>query len=431
MRPNVTLPLALSLAALAALPLLSGCVNGEPGHEAIGPELPEGVSAGPDGSIVIGKGLAVPEGFALGEEDWQALASMEGFDCYSIWDCYFKCPWDTLCVCEWNGQRWECVVIPSEDFCEWFKHGCGEGGGGGDWKDHVSLYCPPSVTRGRTATCRIRTGDVNLNLLRVDVWWTDEGGIFQYGGMTAGGVATKTVRIKVALSMEMIGESVVLERTVEVWPRIWTRLPAKEARFEPKWVNSIPGYENRDVWGAYPGAKPSLLSAGAGGGPWKGSYYVSGTPSISPAVMYMHNDLKPGGPAYPIVDTIDTEMIEECGVSGRSISLYSLNDTCGYKSRVDEFRGKAVAHEAKHETSLNKCIERVNGRLGEIEEIVGKFDKVNGDIGRLWTNALLNARKTDQGPMFANIWKYRPHPGPWKYPVITAWHDGTDGCPHI
>ena len=431
MRPNLTLPLALSLAALAALPLLSGCVR-EPGHETIGPELPEGVSAGPDGSIAIGKGLTIPEGFALGEEDWKALAFMEGFDCYSIWDCYFKCPWDTLCVCEWDGQRWECVVIPSEDFCKWFKHGCGEVGEGADWKHHVSLDCPASVTRGRTANCEIKTGGVNLNLLRVDAWWTDLGGPLHYGGMTWGGVATKTARIKVALSMEMIGESVVLERTVNVRPRSWKRLPTKNARERPKWVNSIPGWEGWGAWGAYEGADPATLSAAAGGGPWKGSYYVSGTPSISPAVMYMHNDLKPGGPAYPIVDTIDTEMIEECGVSGRSVGLYSLNKTCGYEGRVKEFRGKVVAHEAKHETSLNKCIDRVNGRLGEIEEIVGNsFNKVNGDIGSLWTNALLNARKTAQGPMFANIWKYRPHPGPWKYPEITIGHNGTDGCPHV
>ena len=218
----------------------------------------------------------------------------------------------------------------------------------------------------------------------------------------------------------------MLEKTVNVRPRIWTSLPTQNARESPKWVNSIPN------WGLYDGADPATLSAEAGGGPWKGSYYVSGTPSITAAVMYMHNDLNPGGPAYPIVDTIDAEMIEECGVSGHSISLYSPNDTCGYKSRVDDFRQAVIAHEAKHETSLNKCIERVNGRLGEIEAIVGNsFIKVSGDIGRLWTNALLNARETDQGPMFANIWHYRPDPGPWKYPVITVWHNGTDGCSHI
>ena len=430
MRPNRTLPLVLSLAVLAALPLLSGCVEEElePGYELleVGPELPEGVSASPDGSIVIGKALAVPEGFTLGEEDWEALAVMNNFECYSIWDCYFKCPWDNFCVCEWNGEQGECVVVPSEEYCKWFKHGCGTGGEGADWKHHVYLDCPLSVQRGSTATCEIRTGDVNLNLLRVDVWWTDLGGPNQYGGMTWGGVATTTAMIKVALSMEMIGESVVLEKTVNVRPRIWTSLPEKNARENPRWVNSIPGGETLGLWGLYAGTEPAGLSAAPGGGPWKGSFYVAGTPSITAAVMYLHNDLKPGGPAYPIPDSVTV-----CGLSGSSVSLYSLNDTCGYKSRVDDFRGKVVAHEGEHEKSLNKCIGRVNGRLGDIEEIAGNFSKVNGNLFALWTNPLLKAAETAQGPMFASIWEYRPHPGPWKYPVITDWHNGTDGCPHI
>ncbi|MCE2398304.1 MAG: hypothetical protein J4F34_04560 [Gemmatimonadetes bacterium] len=98
---------------------------------------------------------------------------------------------------------------------------------------------------------------------------------------------------------------------------------------------------------------------------------------------------------------------------------------------MDDFRGKVVAHEEEHEKSLNKCIQRVNGRLGEIEEIVDGSLVVSNSISTLWTNAILNARETAQGPMFANIWEYRPHPGPWNKPVITSVHGGTDGCPDI
>ena len=429
----ITLPTATALLVGAALVLLSGCV-GEGGLEPIGellevgPEPPEEVSAGPDGSIAIGKGLAIPEGFALGEEDRRALASEDGYDCRTLWECYRKCPWDSLCVCEWDGDRWQCVVVPSEDFCKWFKHGCGEGGGGGDWKDEVSLHCPASVMRGGTATCEIRTGQVNLNLLRVDYWSSNLGDLQygeQYGGMTWGGVATKTARIKVSLSMESLGESVTLEQTVNVRPRIWTSLPKKNARAHPQWVNSIPGGAALGMWGYYHGAEPAGLSAAPGGGPWMFSYYVSGTPYITAAVMYLHNDLKPGGPAYPIpaADTI-------CGVSGRSVSLYSLNDACGYKNRVDHFRGKVVAHEGEHEKSLNKCIERVNRRLGDIEAIAGDFVKVNGDMSALWTDPLLDAAQTAQGSMLASIWQYRPS-GPWRFHVVTKPHYGTDGCPHI
>lgn len=85
MRPNRTLPPAFPLALLAAL--LSGCLDdaGEAGtwYE-LGPELPEGVSASPDGSIVIEKGFAAPEGFTgvvLDEEDWEALARLWDYKC--------------------------------------------------------------------------------------------------------------------------------------------------------------------------------------------------------------------------------------------------------------------------------------------------------------------------------------------------------------
>ena len=282
-RPNLTLPLALSLAVLAALPLLSGCVGEgelEPIGELleVGPEPPDGVSARSDGSIAIGKGLAIPEGFALGEEDWRALASEDGYDCRTLWECYRKCPWDSLCVCEWDGDRWQCVVVPSEDFCKWFKHGCGEGGGGGDWKDEVSLHCPASVMRGGTATCEIRTGQVNLNLLRVDYWSSNLGDLQygeQYGGMTWGGVATKTARIKVSLSMESLGESMTLEQTVNVRPRIW-RLQEQGA--ELQYAAPIPG-GGPGTWGKYIWGHSLNLGMEEGTGPWAGHYIPPYSPT--------------------------------------------------------------------------------------------------------------------------------------------------------
>ncbi len=429
----ITLPAVAALLVGAAVVLLSGCV-GEGGVEPIGeilevgPELPEGVSAGPDGSITIGKGLAIPEGFALGEEDWRALASEDGYECRTLWECYRKCPWGSVCVCEWDGERWQCVVVPSEDFCKWFEQGCGEGSGGGDWKGEVSLDCPASVTRGSTATCEISTGQVNPNLLHVHYWWSDLDdlglGGEQYGDMTWGGVATRTARIKVSLSMEMLGESITLDETVNVRPRIWTSLPEKNAREDPQWVNRIPGGAGLGMFGLYDGAEPAGLSAEPGGGPWEFSYYVSGTPYITAAAMYLHNDLNPGGPAYPIpaADTI-------CGVSGLSVSVYSLNGGCGWSGRVDNFREAIVAHEFEHEKSLNKCIERVNRRLGDIEEIVGNPFVVYEDIFTLWFYPLLKAAETAQGAMLASIWEYRP--GPWSYLVVINPHGGTDGCPQI
>ena len=57
-----------------------------------------------------------------------------------------------------------------------------------------------------------------------------------------------------------------------------------------------------------------------------GQLLLSEKPSTTTAAMYAHNDLKSGGPKYPIpaADTI-------CGVSGVSRSMYSLNKKCGWE----------------------------------------------------------------------------------------------------
>ena len=83
--------------------------------------------------------------------------------------------------------------------------------------------------------------------------------------------------------------------------------------------------------------------------------------------MYAHNDLKSGGPEYPIPDTVT-----RCALSGVSRSLYSLNDTCGWKDWVDVFRLYVVDHERTRQESLNECIRAVNtdGRLEAVESIV-------------------------------------------------------------
>ena len=94
-----------SLAVLAAFPLalLSRCVEGgtEPGYEppeAIGPELPEGVSVGPDGVIVIERGL-LAGGIVLDDEDWEDLAQMRMFRCRSLRGCFF-----TIRTCKVSGS---------------------------------------------------------------------------------------------------------------------------------------------------------------------------------------------------------------------------------------------------------------------------------------------------------------------------------------
>ena len=209
----------LSLAVLAGLPLLAGCVEGglEPSHEAIG---------GPDDSIVIENGLAAPEGFTgftLNEEDWEALARLWDFKCYTRFECEMKCPINATCVCRLVIESHptadvtpnyvlECEIFFGVPGCEWF--GCG--GGSDDWKHQVSVDCTTSVTRGQDANCSASTGSANRNLLSIH-WFS--GWNRQIGGLEWGGIATETLKIGVVFSMAGLGETVIFTNTIQVDPR--------------------------------------------------------------------------------------------------------------------------------------------------------------------------------------------------------------------
>ncbi|MCE2398301.1 MAG: hypothetical protein J4F34_04545, partial [Gemmatimonadetes bacterium] len=247
-----------------------------------------------------------------------------------------------------------------------------------------------------------------------------------------GGVATTTAMIKVALSMEMIGESVVLEDVVIVTPRAGWSLQEQRARLQ--WVRGEPIGDS--AWGVYVGGWPTpqtLAGTVPGSGPWAGSHILSvAPPTITATAMYAHRDLLSDGEPYPIplTDTI-------CGLSGSSVGVHNLNITCGYKRSLETFRDAVAIHEGRHQESLNECVRAVNtdGRLAAVEAIVGTFPGHAEDQAlTLWTNglvpALLKAKRTAQGPVSGDIWHWRQF-SKWRYGGKTVGHTGTEGCPPI
>ena len=414
-----------TLAALAAVPLtlaFSGCVDGglESGYEpleAIGSELPEGVSAGPDGAIVIDRGLAAPEGFTggvLDEEGWEALARLTGFTCSSIWQCYSKCPWDALCICRWNGSVWECEVIYPEDFCKWFD--CEGTGEGGDWRKRVSLDCGLPVTRGQVASCTVETGNgLNRNLL-TSHWFAWEMGTSKSGGLEWGGTATETTEIEVVLTMAVVGETTNLRETVQVRARDWGLQTQHAVLQYAYWFGT--------KWGLYRvDENLAEIQVRQGTGPWARSHYLHGTPWIDSAEMYAHSDLVAWGEPYPLFGTI-------CGqLPGNKVTVHFLNGVCGYGGTLAAFNSVVVAHENEHQNSLNKCIESMNnGKLAEVERTVGTYDGVNaawdGVIADLVSAAHTNQRGQKGGP----IWEWRKRLD-WRYRAVSAEdHNGRIGC---
>lgn len=449
MRPNRTLPPALSLAVVAAFPLalLSGCVESElePGYEppeATGPELLEGVSVGPDGVIVIERGL-LAGGIVLDEEDWEDLAQMRNYICYDLRHCFHVCPAHARkCVCKFTSRghvpAFECKVIYfGDDPCDGEWGGLldceGEGEGGGR-ESELSLECTPRVERGGTAKCTLSTGSLDPNTLTyewVSKFHRTDAHVGQLG-LVWQGTATETLDEVGVIVTPPQGESETLKRTITVDPRRW-KLGKRGARLE--YVDKIPGVPNvgaGSAWGRYAeGALINNLLVGQGTGPWEGSYYVSTLPRwIGEAAMYAHNDLKSGGPEYPIpaADTI-------CGLSGVSRGVYSLNKKCGWQKRVDAFRLYVAAHEHGHQNSLNKCIEAVNtdGRLAAVEGIVKPdSEQAKREALNLWTNgvraALVKSVETNQKGHSTDFAHWRRFER-WAQGGKTGDHGGTDGCP--
>lgn len=207
-----------------------------------------------------------------------------------------------------------------------------------------------------------------------------------------------------------------------------------------EYVDPIPGAPD-SAWGKYdPGYLGHNMSTAPGTGPWEGSHYVFSPPRwIGDPKMYAHADLVEKGKRYKLVHG-------ECGVAGGSfINVYDLNDTCGYRTRLNDFRLKVVAHEVRHLTSLNKCILSVNrgyplsGRMAELEKLTNSNQgDLEDDIEALWPEKRMaeaidkaaQSKQPDQNTQ--TVWTWERPNGPWvKAPVKLKGHNGTDGCPGI
>ena len=444
MRWNRTLPPALALALLAGLPLLSGCFDeeiepvGEP-LEAIGPELPEGISVGTDGSIVIDKGLAADGGDPLADGD-----DGGGFTCTSVLDCWEECK--EHCYCE-KRQGAFCCCNTTEgelncDECKGGGCGGGEGGGGGGSGEEgeekeepgieIGLSCT-GVTRGWTASCRASTGGTDPDSLRFE-WHAGRG--IRLGpsysatggaGLTWGGRATVTR----AITLEVKWEGGP-KHGKRVWKGFATvRVSARNWRFDTQ--NKSPK-NSPDIsrWGLYLASLPTRgdLYVREGSGPWAGSYYLHGSPEVRGLGMWIHSDLDESGPTYPIPagDTI-------CGLSNVWRDVHALNKTCGTVGVLNGFRTSVVSHEETHQNSLNKCIRIMNRRwVGHVEEAVDRDrDHVNRVLDRTWGQVvvadLANARLSKQQDVRSNGDAHWYYGSTWWFkPMVARGHSGTDGC---
>ena len=379
---------------------------------------------GPDGSIVIDKGLAA---------DGDPLADGGGgFECDNIDDCWDQC--EVHCFCTKRRYGYCCCnVNEGELACET----CGGGGGGGcggGGGGQIGLSCT-GTQRGSHGSCRAYTGELDPDSLRFD--WALGRGRLAVGssysatgrrGMTWGGRATETRTITLEISREG-----GLDHGQRVWRGSATvRVSARNWRLQTQ-HKSPTNSATVNRWGFYGIWLPkrSDLYVREGSGPWAGSYYLSGSPEVRAEGMWIHSDLASGGPPYliPASDTI-------CGLSNVLRGVHALNrrghEDCNRGTALSNFRSDVVAHEYEHQNSLNDCIRVMNRRwMGHVEEATGDRDHVDRVLRETWGGVvvadLLDAKETAQGSISADIWEHRKL-GRWTEGARTAGHSGMYGC---
>ena len=436
MRSTRTLPPALWLAALAALPL-SGCFDEElePGWGAAVDALVEEVEGG----------IWAEGGNPLADED-------DGFSCELAQQCIDQCldgGFDGCSCTETvndDGERTGyccCVNDTSCDFCggvegvegEEEEEDGGPEGGRSPWRDWLRLACDPRMTRGENGGCDVSTPMDPDFVDSLEFEWKSDGGAYWSGGRGRfgsrwSGKATQTRRVMVTVRGPGGWQGFESRaKPANVRERGW-EIPPQAAAIS--YTRKLPD----TAWGGYVAPLTGDPFVGEGSGPWGGSHYVSMQPGLSskPVVM-LHDDLIRNGKTHKLVHG-------ECGVGGGSfVNVYGLNKACGWKTRLAEFQGQVQEHEFRHHASLVKCLNTINisgdGRLEAIERIVGPDrSAVKREAERLWTNGLrekiLDAKKSKQpDERFRKVlWTYTRPRGPWvKGTLKLQGHSGTDGCP--
>ena len=320
--------------------------------------------------------------------------------------------------------------------------GSGCGGGGDLGQDPMAKCASPPVAinctggrieRGDSVSCTANTEMDTIGDVRY-MWTSNVAGVKNshagngpaYQTWTGTATASVGLHVMVSASTETGSSTVKNTRTLTVHPRYW-RLQEQGAPLQH--VAPIPGAPGR--WGRYRFSAALKLQVGEGTGPWAGHHFVAGTPWIGNSEMYAHSDLVEGPPEYMLTDTICNVLPNE------RRSVFALNKVCGNSGTLAAFNRLVVAHEKKHQTSLNECIRSANsGRLAEIEKLVGDYETVDKGLKDKWTHSvkglapgLRMAGETAQRDQESgSIWERRGQWG-WRYRTVELEdHNGRQGC---
>ena len=265
-------------------------------------------------------------------------------------------------------------------------------------------------------------------------WMEGEQLLERKWGMTEWqGTAVKTVTISGWVDHDLVQRETMAEVTVTVTPRTsfnWSR-PTSHA---------MVGYNERDAyrWGSYEsGITPPVLDLGTG--PWRMYYWVQAPPRLNPKLELSH-DFLATGPKHPIVAA---QFGALCPVPPESANenVFHTNRICGTGGNLEAHRTFVLAHERRHEQSLNICLNSLMTPdwLDRMEGLTARGaeggSKIQENVAELWnedvTKKLADAEETDMKNETSGVkvWNYWADSGPWTFSSQTAAnHNGTWGC---
>ena len=312
-------------------------------------------------------------------------------------------------------------------------------GEGGEEEASLTLDCgggperdKPAI-RGSEVNCAVSLEGGNEDASGTVFEWESEHATWTDSSDTGGswgGVATDiTVTVITGDEAEdTLSETV----TVSVEARPWPLYDATYTQSSPAYVHD-PG---PDIWGAHEIRKDPSLAKQAGSGPWDGTVIIASRPYLG-TVMWLHTDFRSNGQSYGKVDIHSPAHRCVRGL-GSSANVYEMNDACSTLGILSLFHDKVLAHEKKHETSLNECLasQTAEDWQSELEALVGKGSDGSETLEAKWNDFLDVLHDANEGTVAGDrsdsaMWHRagRLEVGLWVLDTVqTDGHSGTDGC---
>ena len=176
-------------------------------------------------------------------------------------------------------------------------------------------------------------------------------------------------------------------------------------------------------WGAHAFSTGTTSAAVQGTGPWNDEHMVNHKPTLVNGI-FMHPDLKPGGPVYPNKNQLCMD----------STTVWGANAACNTLGKLQAWDAMATQHERQHEASLQECLgsQTTADVLTTMEAATGTKADVDDVLQREWNKLYPKFAVAAEGKLpgltSPIIWEHRDN-NRWTLQSLNVpAHGGKWGC---